>query len=118
MPESPPKEMSMEVRLLLAFLLMGVVMFVTPYFYKAPPPAPKKSTQTAASVAQNAPAVPAAQSKPAAGKTVQSAKPLKTIKHAHKTVRTHLSHAKTGKAGKTHQAKVPGKPADGGHSRA
>src|SRR5208283_2544499 len=34
-----PKEMSMEVRLLLAFLLMGVVMFVTPYFYKTPPPA-------------------------------------------------------------------------------
>jgi YidC/Oxa1 family membrane protein insertase len=34
-----PKEMSMEVRLLLAFLLMGVVMFLTPYIYKTPPPA-------------------------------------------------------------------------------
>ena len=28
------KEMSMEMRLLLAFLLMGAVLFVTPYFYK------------------------------------------------------------------------------------
>ena len=32
----PPKEMSMEIRLLLAFLLMGAVMFVTPYFLKTP----------------------------------------------------------------------------------
>jgi YidC/Oxa1 family membrane protein insertase len=30
------KEISMEVRLLLAFLLMGAVIFVTPYFYKPP----------------------------------------------------------------------------------
>ena len=30
----PPKEMSMEIRLLLAFLLMGAVMFLTPYFVK------------------------------------------------------------------------------------
>ena len=32
---NPPKEMSMEMRLLLAFLLMGAVMFVTPYFFKS-----------------------------------------------------------------------------------
>ena len=38
-PATPPKkEMSMEVRLLLAFLLMGVVMFVTPYFFKSQQP--------------------------------------------------------------------------------
>ena len=43
----PPKEMSMEVRLLLAFLLMGVVMFLTPYLFKTQPPAPvKKAEQT------------------------------------------------------------------------
>jgi YidC/Oxa1 family membrane protein insertase len=38
----PPKELSMEVRLLLAFLLMGAVMFVTPYlpFFKTTPPPP------------------------------------------------------------------------------
>ena len=35
------KELTMEMRLLLAFLLMGLVLFLTPYIYKAPPP-PKK----------------------------------------------------------------------------
>jgi len=52
-PNQPPKEMSMEVRLLLAFLLMGAVMFLTPYLFKtvAPPPPVKK-------VAQSAPALP------------------------------------------------------------
>jgi len=43
-PAQPPKDMSMEMRLLLAFLLMGAVMFVTPYFMKTPePPAAKKA---------------------------------------------------------------------------
>lgn len=40
----------MEIRLLLAFLLMGLVLFVTPYIYKAPPsppPAAAKQTKTA-----------------------------------------------------------------------
>jgi YidC/Oxa1 family membrane protein insertase len=55
MPESPPKEISMEVRLLLAFLLMGAVMFLTPYFYKSPPPV-KKTTPPAASLPQQQPA--------------------------------------------------------------
>ena len=37
----------MEVRLLLAFLLMGAVMFLTPYLFKTQPPAPvKKAEQT------------------------------------------------------------------------
>src|SRR5579872_1600304 len=37
-PAKPPKqELSMEMRLLLAFILMGAVMFVTPYFFKQPP---------------------------------------------------------------------------------
>jgi len=47
-PNQPPKEMSMEVRLLLAFLLMGAVMFLTPYLFKtvAPPPV-KKVAQSA-----------------------------------------------------------------------
>src|SRR5579885_404135 len=35
MPEK--KELTMEVRLLLAFVLMGLVLFLTPYFYKQPP---------------------------------------------------------------------------------
>jgi len=47
-PNQPPQEMSMEVRLLLAFLLMGAVMFLTPYLFKtvAPPPV-KKVAQSA-----------------------------------------------------------------------
>ncbi len=37
----------MEKRLLLAFLLMGAVLFLTPYFYKhVAPPAPARPTQT------------------------------------------------------------------------
>ncbi|MCU1235296.1 MAG: protein translocase subunit yidC [Candidatus Solibacter sp.] len=45
--QPPKKEMSMEVRLLLAFVLMGVVMFVTQYIMPAPPakpPAKKDAT--------------------------------------------------------------------------
>ncbi|MBZ5575213.1 MAG: membrane protein insertase YidC [Acidobacteriia bacterium] len=61
-----PKEMSMEVRLLLAFLLMGAVMFLTPYFYKSPPPAPTKKTPAAAAPAAPAPApAPATAAAPA-----------------------------------------------------
>ncbi len=54
-----PKEMSMEVRLLLAFLLMGAVMFLSPYFFKSQAPAPAKKTAAAGSVAP-APPPPAA----------------------------------------------------------
>ncbi len=52
--------MSMETRLLLAFILMGAVMFVTPYFFKQPPkpPANPASNQTTAS---QTPANPSAQ---------------------------------------------------------
>src|SRR5436309_15997130 len=39
-----PKELSMEMRLLLAFLLMGAVMFVTPYFFKSVAPTPPVKT--------------------------------------------------------------------------
>ncbi len=62
-----PKEMSMEVRLLLAFLLMGVVMFVTPYIYKSPPPAEKNAQKTTAAQSEPvpAPAAPAAAETPA-----------------------------------------------------
>ncbi len=81
-PVKPPKEMSMEVRLLLAFLLMGVVMFVTPYVFKsqAPPAAPKKAAagQTAAPAspapAQPAPAEQTAKAQPA-GAARQTASP-------------------------------------------
>ncbi len=54
------KEISMEVRLLLAFLLMGAVIFVTPYFYK-PPAGP-----TADKSAANKPGATATEAKPPA----------------------------------------------------
>ena len=55
----------MEIRLLIAFLLMGLVLFLTPYIYKPPPPAkpaqPAKQAQAAKPVA---PAAPVAAAKP------------------------------------------------------
>ncbi len=61
-PNQPPKEMSMEVRLLLAFLLMGAVMFLTPYLFKtaAPPPPVKKVEQAATTPPPVPEAIPAA----------------------------------------------------------
>src|SRR5215475_17233 len=73
-PAQPPKEMSMEVRLLLAFLLMGAVMFVTPYFFKSQlPPPGKKDTQTTAQTAPSAPATPTATDGSAAAAGVEKA---------------------------------------------
>jgi len=73
----PPKEMSMEVRLLLAFVLMGVVMFVSQYYFKstAPPPAAQKSAETApAADGKSAPAPAAAAAAPAEAPPVAEAK--------------------------------------------
>jgi len=55
-PNEPGKksELSMETRLLLAFILMGAVLFLTPYFYKTvAPPAAKNSATTTATTAKN-----------------------------------------------------------------
>ena len=46
-PRQPLKDMSMEMRLLLAFLLMGAVMFVTPYLFKSSTPPPVRKTPAA-----------------------------------------------------------------------
>src|SRR5437667_4191079 len=65
------KEVSVETRLLLAFILMGAVLFTTPYFFKAPPPPPP------AKKAESTPAPPAPEQKaaqpPVAAETVASA---------------------------------------------
>src|ERR1017187_1462761 len=57
----PPDRMSTETRLLLAFLLMGAIMFLTPYFFKSQSPAPnaKKSTQAGLAADTTAPPTPA-----------------------------------------------------------
>src|ERR1039458_10766896 len=59
-PAQPPKEMSMEVRLLIAFLLMGVVMFVTPYFFKSQTPPPLKKDAAGQTASQSTPGAPPA----------------------------------------------------------
>lgn len=55
----PPKEMSMEVRLLLAFVLMGLVVFLTPYFIKTTPPVRKTASATTSKPAAQTAASPA-----------------------------------------------------------
>lgn len=51
-PNGKPKELSMETRMILAFILMGGVLFVTPYFYKSPPPEEAQKKPAAAAPAQ------------------------------------------------------------------
>ena len=58
----PPKELSTEIRLLIAFALMGVVLFATPYFFKliSPPPPAKTSVVAAKTAPAAEPAAPVA----------------------------------------------------------
>jgi YidC/Oxa1 family membrane protein insertase len=81
-PGQKPKEMSMEVRLLLAFLLMGAVMFLSPYLFKTQnPPAGKKTEDTQAAQTQNpaapAPPAPAAPAAAAEAETETAAPTMK-----------------------------------------
>lgn len=79
-PTGNKKDMPMEIRLLIAFLLMGVVLFVTPYFYKPqPPPQPEK---------KQAPAAVQEPPKPA------SSKPAEAPKEAPKAAETAVNAAK------------------------
>jgi YidC/Oxa1 family membrane protein insertase len=65
--KSGKKELTMEQRLLLAFVLMGLVLFLTPYFYKAPPPPPKTATPVSSPAAPvTTPKAAAVESKPQA----------------------------------------------------
>ncbi len=58
-PASPNKKsMSMETRLLLAFLMMGAVLFLTPYFFKQPQPPATKATKQSPAVATAKPETP------------------------------------------------------------
>src|ERR1039457_877371 len=76
-PRQPPKELSMEVRLLLAFLLMGAVMFLWPYlpFFKTAAPPGGKSPETIATAPGGQPGEPPAEATrpPAAAATAQPA---------------------------------------------
>ncbi len=48
-PTGPPKkkEFTMEMRLLVAFILMGAVLFLTPYIYKPAAPQPAAEAEYA-----------------------------------------------------------------------
>lgn len=54
MNPNPNNEMSMEVRLALAFGLMMLVLFATPYFYKQPPVAPPAKADPASAKTKTA----------------------------------------------------------------
>jgi YidC/Oxa1 family membrane protein insertase len=73
--KSGKKELTMEQRLLLAFVLMGLVLFVTPYFYKATPPAPKTTTTPSGQSSQSAPSTQAAQSAAKTAAVPEAGKP-------------------------------------------
>jgi YidC/Oxa1 family membrane protein insertase len=65
------KEMPMEVRLLLTLSLMGLVLFLTPYFLKTTAPAPAKKEAPAAKTEQPEPA----KQEPPAAKPVPAVEP-------------------------------------------
>src|SRR3954462_12812097 len=60
------KEMSMEVRLLIAFLLMGAVMFVSQYFLKSQAPPPGQKTAETVPPGEKKDAAPPTDAAPAA----------------------------------------------------
>ena len=91
------KELSMEVRLLLAFVLMGLVLFGTQYFFKPPASACRKagaarrprSEYAVRDVQLQAPAIP---SQPLASKPRRCRARFKRIRKRRVTVDTDLYH--------------------------
>jgi YidC/Oxa1 family membrane protein insertase len=79
-PPGSKQELSTETRLLIAFALMGLVLFATPYFFKslAPPPALKKTPAVeqpkTAVTTPDAPAAPVE-----AARTVSSSAPVSRV---------------------------------------
>lgn len=69
-----PKELSMEMRLLIAFILMGAVLFLTPYLFRTEPPPQKKETAAAPVTAKEQTTEPAATPEPAAKPGIPAAK--------------------------------------------
>lgn len=59
-PSQGPQDKSMEIRLLLAFILMGAVLFFTPYFYKPSTTPPPKTDAPQTAAAPKPAATPAA----------------------------------------------------------
>lgn len=84
----PPKQISMELRLLFAFILMGVVLFVTPYFFKsvAPPPAKKAESPATQPVAKT----PTPTDAPAAAPAAPAVPPLAAQAEEKVSIETNL----------------------------
>ena len=81
----------MELRLLLAFILMGVVLFVTPYFYKTVAPLGKRTAPVAAMSAPAPPSATAAPAETAAATDSETAAPPVTAQREEtRTVDTDL----------------------------
>src|SRR5471030_1896016 len=79
--KQPHKEMSMEVRLLIAFVLMGAVMFVWQLIYKPEPP-PRIPGKEATSAAPSNPAANTSAQSPA---PTEQASPAATVPTASAT---------------------------------
>jgi YidC/Oxa1 family membrane protein insertase len=81
-PNNQSPEPSMQGRLLLAFLLMGAILFLTPYFYKTvvPEATPAKPAAPAAETA--APAQPAATATPAPAAASPAPHPVAAVSAA------------------------------------
>src|SRR3954447_17492915 len=94
-PGDGKSPLTMEMRLLLAFLLMGLVLFVTPYLYKgANQPAPKGTQnvtpQKAAEMTKEPEPAPAAAVAPPTAATQGAAPPVQGDKEESFTVDTQL----------------------------
>ncbi|HBY64764.1 MAG TPA: hypothetical protein DEH78_33515 [Solibacterales bacterium] len=89
-PKKPKFELTTEMRLLLAFILMGAVLFLTPYLFKQAAPPPAKKTPSSSAPAKpsaqpgGAPAVAPAQAKaaPVPGAVAAEKEELFTIETA------------------------------------
>jgi len=77
-PPKDTKELSMEIRLLIAFILMGAVLFLTPYFYKPATPPPQAPKSVPAAMAP-APGQPAAAAQPAPSVSAEPPPPVGQI---------------------------------------
>lgn len=84
----PPgkNELSVEMRLLLAFILMGGVLFTTPYFFKAPPPPPAPAKKAESTPAPPAPEQKAAQPASTAETTASASSAEKIAAQKEETV--------------------------------
>jgi YidC/Oxa1 family membrane protein insertase len=79
-PAPPKKELSMETRLIIAFVLMGAVLFLTPYIFKPAQPLPPAKAPAAKSTAQVPDAAPVQPAPAQAAEQKAKAQPAEAVK--------------------------------------